>query len=273
VAGMALLPDIELELPTGWQFRQRNQSPIGLGPESETGVLQISSPPIGRSWRGNHFDLESEIRRLAPGMKLGDVVSVVPCNSAYGRMVRAEIVGEDFGDVAMWLVAHETNDPLIVTWIADSPTDDGKHARGLAECIAPGVFSRGVDMIVSVARQGLATNGSLEYHAVFIGDGTVTTSYFHGMPDELEREAIRVDAKETRARVVARVGMANVNSRDGMVTCGFVHVESPTRKKRFLLHGNEVHETDTSGASITDFFLEPDPRAVEVLAQARTVVQ
>jgi hypothetical protein len=89
-----LLPDIELELPAGWRFGQRDRSPIAAGPESESGVLQVSSPPIGRGWRGDDFDLESEIRRLAPGMKLGDVVSVVPCESAYGRMVRAEIVGE-----------------------------------------------------------------------------------------------------------------------------------------------------------------------------------
>ena len=268
---MTRVPDIVLELPAGWRWVQRDASPLGLEPGSGAGAFQISSPASSLQWRG--ADLDALVRKFAAGSQLGEVLRVTQSEVGYGRMVQAELVSDRWGDVAVWMLVHDTHDPLVVTWIADTPSDDGKVARELVRSIAPGRFSSTVDMIVSTVRADFASTGSVEYHSVLVGDATIQTAYFDGMPDEIEREAMRVETKRTRASVAARVGMLQMQRADGVHLAAFVHVESPSLKKRFLLpqedRGRVAHEVSPEGAPISDFFLDADPRIAEMLARSR----
>lgn len=268
---MARLPDVVIELPPDWRWQKQDGPPLGLEPSSGAGVLQISSPASATGWRGANLD--ALVRQFVIGSKLGEVVRVEEADVAYGRMVQAEAISKEFGDVAAWMLVHDTHDPLVVTWIADTPSDDGKTARALVRTIAPGAFSRVVDMIVSTVRGGVSEKGGVDYHAVLVADGVITTAYFHGMPDEIEREAMRAETKRLRATVAARVGMAQVHGRDGAELVAFVHVESPSLKKRFFVpqaeRGRVAHEVSAEGVAITDFFLEPDPRVVAALTSSR----
>ena len=139
--------------------------------------------------------------------------------------------------------------------------------------IAPGPFSRAVDMIVSVARGDVAAKGSVDYHTVLVADGTIQTAYFHGMPDEIEREAIRAETKRVRATAAARVGMLQMQLGEGVLVAAFVHAEAASIKKRFIIPqaecGRVIHEVSPDAASITDFFLDPDPRVVDALLRSR----
>jgi len=268
---VARIPDIVIELPPEWRWAQRDKAPLGLAPESASGALQISSPASSVGWRGG--DLDVLVREFVAGSKLGEVLRVEQSDAPYGRMVHAEMVSAAWGDIAAWLLVHDTHDPLVVTWIADTPTDDGRIARDLVRTIAPGPFSRTVDMIVSLVRDAMATKGSVEYHTVLVADGTIQTAYFHGMPDEMEREAIRAETQRVRASAAARVGMLQMQHEGEVLLAAFVHAESASIKKRFLIpqaeRGRVAHEVNPASAAIADFFLAPDPRVVEALARSR----
>jgi hypothetical protein len=85
-------PDIDLEPPPGWKWQRRHGTPLGLEPETASGVLQISSPAWARQWRG--MDLDAAVRRFVAGSGLGEVVSVAERRIAYGAGVLAELVSE-----------------------------------------------------------------------------------------------------------------------------------------------------------------------------------
>jgi hypothetical protein len=275
---MQPVPDVEIELPQGWMWLQRDASPLAIEAPSGGGTLQISAPPAGSGWRGE-VDLEGFARRTLPRMNLGTVEQVEHEDTGYGRAVRAKLVGDGrFDDVVAWVVLHDTHDPLLVTWIANTRTEAREMAHGVVARLAPGGFSREVDRIVSVARSDLATHGTLDRHCVFFcGDGAVHVVYFEETPQDIEREAIRFQSKRCGARVVARVGMARVESTRGSELVGYVHAESPSRRKRFLLpadaSGREVYEVRTDTSVISDFFVEPDPVVADKLARFRTIEQ
>ncbi len=53
----------------------------------------------------------------------------------------------------------------------------------------------------------------------------------------------------------------------------FVYAESASRRKQFFIPvedgGRTVHEAPVDAPAISDFYLEPDPRVVAALEQAR----
>jgi hypothetical protein len=266
---MAILPDIVLDLPAGWERQEGNESPLTV--VGAAGALQISSPQGLAAWRG--ADPELHIRQFVGGALGGRVTSVERGLLNYGPFVRAECIIDGHRDAATWMILPDTHDPLLVTWLGDS-ADEGRVARDVVARVAPGIFSAGVNMVVSVARGNIATHGGLDYHAVFICDGTVVTATFGGMPDEIEREGMRLETKRHSATVAARVGMAQVPTDGGDVLVGFVYAESRQRRKRFLIpveqRGQLVHEVGSDGLPICDFFVEPDPQIAAALENARS---
>jgi hypothetical protein len=180
-----IIPDIKLGLPADWSWYHRDQSPLTLGPDTDSGVLQISAPAAGRSWRGD-IDLDALIRRFVAGACLGNVLHVEIGEIPYGRCVSAQCMSEDDGDISAWLVVSETHDPLCVTWIAETPTEVGRAARRLVTSIRCGFFSSVVAAVVCGAQTQLATSNSILPSTCFFCDATgeIVVADFSSLHDE-----------------------------------------------------------------------------------------
>ncbi len=234
-------------------------------PDSEVGVLQISSPRASISWRD--ADPEPLIRQFVEDGRLGQVVTVSQGELPYGRFVMAECIADDHGDVCCWLVLPETHDPLCITWIADSPGDAGAAARALVSELHHGFFSSAVAATIDGARSELMQTGTVQPVTLLFGDGTIVNIILPFDDDPLIVEGIRHERTRADALVVARVALAEIRKPDGTaVPIITVYVESETRQKRFVIpfETHAVHEIDGT-PPIAGFFAPADPRIAALL--------
>lgn len=259
-----IIPDIALELPADCSWYSRDQSPLALGPDTDSGLMQISAPAAGRFWRGYH-DLDSLIRRFVAGANLGNVLHVEVGEIPYGRCVSAECMSEDNGDICAWLVVPETHDPLCITWIAETPAEAGRAARRLVTSIRCGLLSSAVAAVVCEAQKQLATSNSIPQSTCFFCDATgeIVAVDFSSLHDEQALvRGIRDQRARLNASVVTRQGMAEVRGANGASEAvAFAYAESRSRRKLFLLpvadNGRKLYEVDAGGHPVSNFFVPP----------------
>jgi hypothetical protein len=266
---MPSLPDIELELPTGWKWTQRKKSPLGIAPNTEEGVLQISAPDAGPSWRG--ADLEPLIRRFVENGRLGQVLKIETGEVPYGPFIRAECISDAHGDVCCWLVVPPTHDPLVITWIGETPTGEGAVARGLVSAIQPGMFSKVVAMATMTPCDELTRTGDIAPVTLLVGNGEITNVMLPFDEDELILHGIRHERARTKADHVARIAIGELRPPGGdRLRLASIYVESEVRWKHFLVPfstGEIIERSDPP--AINGFFEAADPKIAAALDQAR----
>lgn len=234
--------------------------------------MNLALPPDPASFRAQSLTAvaESQAARFATERS-----SITEEEVAYGRAVRVEGRSADFADVVVWALSHPTHDPAFVAWLGDP--GDGKAARDLVRRIRPGAFSLALASVIDAVRGDVARDGGVVAHTVLFGDATVQTLTFDdAMPPHIEVEAIRAARAERRAKAVVRVGMLALRPTADAepVVCAFVHGESETRAKSFLLPvrdgGRRVFESDPVRSAARRFFVPADPEVVRHLSSSRT---
>ena len=257
--------DVRVELPEGWEQLPNPNGPVTYSPDEGESVLQISSPSWGWKLRGSEDLVEyaALLEDMVQGGKLGRVIASAPVTLPYGRALRAEVDSDEHEDVAAWLTVPDSHDVLLVTWIAGAAAY-GETASEVVATLRPGLFSSALASAVDVATRALASN-ELGPHAVFFGDGTITTVPLEVLPQQIWTDACRVEAARAKADVVVQVLAATSNGQDVAVIYG----ESKQHKRKLLVRrGQRPVELDPAEPRV-DFFAAPDPRVVAILDAAR----
>jgi hypothetical protein len=268
---VTVIPDVDVELPSGWSWTEREQSPLTMAPAHDDAALQFSSPPAAAAWRG--ADPREVLRELVvrAASTFGELVELKAGDVAYGGYAHAECKHDTFGDVCLWLLLPETHDPLLITWIATARNDAGTVARQIVDTIRPGLFSASVAMAVAGARGELAESGTVSAITLLVGDGTITNVMLPFDDDALAVQAIRYEREQNSAKVIAQIQPATARGPDGASEeVVSIYVESATRRKRFVmpLATAATHEIE-GDAPICNLFEAVDPALIPMFQAAR----